>query len=80
MLHCLFINTLFYVDIYNESIKHSDLYNSLYTSSYTNGIQKTDIYANLHQPKIIGNNKLPNPNLGGLFKGSFWGGGGGGRG
>ena len=33
-----------------KSIKHSDLYNSLYTNSYTNGIQQTDMYANLGQP------------------------------
>ena len=39
ILKCLFIYTLFYVDIYNKSIKHSDLYNSLYANSYTNSIQ-----------------------------------------
>ena len=33
-IYYLFIYTSFYVDIYNKSIKHSDLYNSLYTSSY----------------------------------------------
>ena len=38
----LFIYALFYVDIYNKKtfiIKHSDLYNSLYTNSCANGIQ-----------------------------------------
>ena len=33
----LFIYTLFYVDIYNK--KHKNLYNVLYTNSYTYGIQ-----------------------------------------
>ena len=32
-----------------KSIKHSDLYNSLYTNSNTNGIQKIYIYTNLCQ-------------------------------
>ena len=34
-----------------KNIKHSDLYNSLYANSYTNGIQQTNMYANLRQPK-----------------------------
>ena len=34
-----------------KSIKLSDQYNSLYRNSYTNGIQQTDMYANLRQPK-----------------------------
>ena len=32
--------------------KNSDLYNSLYTNSYTDGNQYTDIYANLRQPNM----------------------------
>ena len=50
-IYYLFIYTLFYVDIYNKKHKNSDLYNSLYTNSYTNGIQCIDIHANLCQPK-----------------------------
>ena len=34
-----------------KSIKHSDLYNSLYENSYINGIQLADMYANLGQSK-----------------------------
>ena len=30
-----------------------DLYNSLYTNSYTNGIQYTDMYVNLRQRNEI---------------------------
>ena len=41
-----------------KSIKHSDLCNSLHTNSYTDGIQQTDMYANLHQPKYWGKNDL----------------------
>ena len=32
--------------------KSSGLYNSLRTNSYTNGIQYTDMYANLRQPNM----------------------------
>ena len=32
--------------------KYSDLCNSLYTNSYTNGIQYTDMYVNLSQPNM----------------------------
>ena len=53
----LFIETLFFVDVYNKSKqkikwKNSDLYSSLYTNSYTNGVQYTDMYADLHQPNM----------------------------
>ena len=37
-------------------IKHSDLYNSLYTNSYTYGIQQTDIYMLIYVNQTNGEN------------------------
>ena len=34
-----------------KSIKHIDLYNSLYTNINADGIESTDMYTNLRQPK-----------------------------
>ena len=34
-----------------KSIKYIDLYNSLYTNINANGIESTDMYTNLRQPK-----------------------------